>query len=197
MIKRPFFIDEKMFNKTAKMDLYFIALVPPLDLRKEIHALKEEIFLNTGAKKAMNSSAHITIQRPFRREATFEEKLNSHLNLFAKKQNSFKVLLSGFGCFTPRTIFVDVLASQQLISLHQKLNTMLLGHLQFNEKELSKNITPHVTIANRDLLNKEFYRVWPDYQNRKFVAKFLVKSVFLFKHNGKNWDIIQKFLFKN
>ena len=186
-----------MYNKISKTDLYFIALVPPLALRKEIKVLKEEIFTKTGAKKALNSPAHITIQRPFRREAAFEEKLNSYLNLFAKKQNSFEVFLSGFGCFTPRTIFVEVLALQELINLHQKLNTILLDQLQFKEKELSKNITPHVTIANRDLLDKEFYSVWPDYQNRKFDAKFTVKSIFLLKHNGKCWDIIQEFLFKN
>lgn len=179
------------------MDLYLIALIPHLALRNDIKALKEEIYINTNAKKALNSPAHITIQRPFRREAAFEEKMIFSLDSFFEKQNSFEVFLSGFGCFTPRTIFVNVIASQELISLHQKLNTTLLDQLQFKEKELSKNITPHVTIANRDLNQTEFYRVWPNYKNREFDAVFTVKSIYLLKHNGENWDIIKEFLFKN
>jgi 2'-5' RNA ligase len=179
------------------MDLYFIAVLPHLALRKEILSLKEEIFANTSAKKAINSPAHITIQRPFRRDRAFEEILTSHLELFAKKQNSFKISLSGFGCFDPRTIFVDVKESQELVNLHQELNFVLLDSLKFELKELNTNITPHVTIANRDLNQKEFYRVWPTYKNRVFNAEFTVKSIFLLKYNGRNWDIIQEFLFKN
>jgi len=179
------------------MDLYFIAIIPHLTLRKEIFSLKEEIFTNTGAKKAMNSPAHITIQRPFRRDRAFEEILTSHLELFAKKRNSFKISLSGFSCFEPRTIFLDVKESQELAQLHQELNSVLIDSLKFESKELNTNITPHITIANRDLNKKEFYRVWPTYKNRLFNAEFTVISVFLLKHNGRNWDIIQEFLFKN
>ena len=179
------------------MSLYFITLIPDLSLRKEIKALKDEIYTNTGAKKALNSPAHITIQRPFRRDDDFEDLLVSNLNLFASGQKSFKVKLSGFNCFKPRTIFVDVIASQELNKLHQELNSLLTDQLAFEQKELSKNTTPHVTIATRDLDKKEFYRVWPTYKNRVFNAKFTVRSIFLLKHNGKNWDTIQEFLFKN
>ena len=179
------------------MSLYFIALIPDLSLRKEIKVLKDEIYTNTGAKKALNSPAHITIQRPFRRDDDFEDLLVSNLKLFATDQKSFKVKLSGFNCFKPRTIFVDVIASQELNKLHQELNSLLTDQLAFEQKELSKNITPHVTIATRDLDKKEFYRVWPTYKNRVFNAKFTVRSIFLLKHNGKNWDTIQEFLFKN
>lgn len=179
------------------MDLYFIALIPNHTLRKEIYALKEDLFTNTGAKKAMNSPAHITIQRPFRRDDSFENKLVSSLKQFAEKQNSFKISLSGFGCFEPKTIFIDVLESQELMKLHQELNSFLSDLLKYESKELNTNIKPHITIANRDLDKKEFYRVWLEYKTRIFNAEFSVKSIFLLKHNSKNWDIIQEFLFKN
>ena len=178
------------------MDLYFIAIIPHLTLRREIFSLKEEIFTNTGAKKAINSPAHITIQRPFRRDRAFEKIMISNLESFAKKQNTFKISLSGFGCFEPQTIFVDVKESRELAQLHQELNSALLDTLDFEPKKLNTKITPHVTIANRDLDKKEFYRIWPTYKNRIFNAEFTVKSIFLLKHNGRNWDIIQEFLFK-
>jgi 2'-5' RNA ligase len=179
------------------MDLYFVALIPHLALRKEIKALKKEIHTNTGAKKALNSPAHITIQRPFKRDNCFEDNLVSNLNLFAAKQKSFVITLSGFDCFKPRTIFVDVQESPFLKKLNQEINSVLFDELDFDQKELSTNINPHITIATRDLNKKEFFRVWPTYKNRVFDAKFMVKSIFLLKHNGKNWDIIQEFLFKN
>ncbi len=71
------------------MSLYFIALIPDLSLRKEIKALKDEIYTNTDAKKALNSPAHITIQRPFRRDNDFEDLLVSNLKLFMFGQKSF------------------------------------------------------------------------------------------------------------
>jgi 2'-5' RNA ligase len=76
------------------MDLYFVALIPHLALRKEIKALKKEIHTNTGAKKALNSPAHITIQRPFKRDNCFEDNLVSSLKLFASNQKSFVITLS-------------------------------------------------------------------------------------------------------
>ncbi len=147
----------------------------------------------------MNSPAHITIQRPFRRGDSFENKLFSPLKQFAEKQKLFTISLSGFGCFESRTIFVDVLDSQELIKLHQELNTFLFGQLNIEKKELNDNITPHITIANRDLNEKEFHRVWSTYKNKSFEAEFKVKSIFLLKHKGGggNWDTIQEFLFKN
>jgi len=178
------------------MDLYFIALIPHQALRAEISALKNEIFNNTGSKKALNSPAHITLQRPFRRNHEFEVNLISCLKLFASKQKSFKISLSGFDYFEPRVIFVDVLKSKELNILQTNLNLVLLDQLAFEQKELNVHIHPHMTIATRDLSKNAFYKVWPTYKNRRYHGEFTVKSIFLLKHNGTSWDILQEFLFK-
>lgn len=178
------------------MDLYFIALIPHPALSKEIRALKDEIYKNTGAKKAFNAPAHITIQRPFRRADTFENKLKDTLKLFAAGQNSFSIALSGFGCFEPRVIFVDVLKTTALLRLHADLYTVLSDDLDFKPKEMNETIHPHVTIATRDLNKSSFYKVWPTYKDREFENEFTAKSIFLLKHNGKIWEILDEFLFK-
>lgn len=177
------------------MDLYVIVLIPNLDLRKEIKVLKNEIKTNTGSKKALNSPAHITIQRPFRREVEFEEKLIHSLNVFASIQDLFTVTLAGFDCFEPRVIFVNVKKSKEIQKIHTELNSVLLDQLGFAHKEISLEIHPHITIANRDLSKRAFYKVWPTYKDRKFKAEFKVKSIFLLKHNGSSWDIFREFLF--
>ncbi|MEN8187723.1 MAG: 2'-5' RNA ligase family protein, partial [Bacteroidota bacterium] len=170
---------------------------PHSALRNEIRSLKEEIKKYTGAKKSLNSPAHITIQRPFRKDSEFEVKLINDLQLFAAKQKSFTVNISGFGCFEPRVIFIDVLVSKEIQELHTGLNSVLLDQLGFENKEINKNIHPHITIATRDLSKSAFDKVWPSYQKRKFDTEFTVKSIFLLKHNGKFWDVIQEFSFRD
>lgn len=178
------------------MALYFIALIPHAALRKEIRALKDEININSGAKKALNSPAHITLQRPFKRDTKFEGKLISKLKLFAETHYSFTVSLSGFDCFEPRVIFVAIQNSEEIQKLHTELNSLLVDHLDFESKEISTNIHPHITIATRDLSKKSFCDVWPTYKDRKFIRAYTAKSIFLLKHNGKSWNILQEFLFK-
>jgi hypothetical protein len=53
-----------------------------------------------------------------------------------------------------------------------------------------------MTIATRDLTEKAFEKAWPEYRPRIFQAGFIVKSLFLLKHNGKFWEINREFLFK-
>lgn len=178
------------------MDLYFIALIPHQALRAEIRALKNEIFNNTGSKKALNSPAHITLQRPFRRNSEFEVNLISCLKLFADRQKSFTVSISGFDYFEPRVIFVNILKSKELYELHANLNLVLLDQLAFEQKEINVHIRPHITIATRDLSRNDFYKVWPAYKNRKYHGEFKAKSIFLLKHNGTSWGIMQEFLFE-
>lgn len=55
--------------------LYFIALVPPLELRARIEALKEEMHRRFGARHALKAPAHLTLQMPFRHSPEQEQEL--------------------------------------------------------------------------------------------------------------------------
>ncbi|MEN8125009.1 MAG: 2'-5' RNA ligase family protein [Bacteroidota bacterium] len=180
-----------------KMNLYFIALIPHLSLRKEIKLLKEEIKLNYNAKHALKSPAHITLQMPFRKTQDKEIQLITYLEKFANKQNNFDVNLADFGCFSPRVIYITVENHKPIITLHKKLKSLLINQLEFDEKEINQKINPHLTLATRDLSKEMFNKAWIEYKQKKFINLFEVKSIFLLKHNGKNWDIFKEFLFKN
>ena len=177
------------------MALYLIALIPNLDLRNRIEALKLEIREKFGVKHALKSPAHITLQKPFKRIQEDEPILIRSLQKFASGQTSFQVDLSGFGCFPPRVLFVNIKNHKKIISLHAQLNKLLIETLGFKEEETNQNIHPHITIATRDLSEKDFKRVWKEFETRVFETSFLVKSIFLLKHNGKIWDIFQEFQF--
>ena len=178
------------------MNLYLIALIPHHQLREQIRSLKEEMKVRFNAKHALKSPAHITLQMPFKRNTEHESLLIKALQYLALKQHTFNIDLADFGCFSPRVIFVKVKNHEPIIELHSNMKKVLSDDLSFKEDEVSKNIHPHMTIATRDLTENNFNKAWTEFEKREFKASFTIKSLFLLKHNGKNWDIYKEFLFQ-
>ncbi|MEK6481342.1 2'-5' RNA ligase family protein [Catalinimonas sp. 4WD22] len=177
------------------MKLYFIALIPHEELRVSVRALKEEMKARFDVKHALKSPAHITLQTPFKRKEEEESRLIPTLEQFTEQQSEFLLRLNGFGHFSSRVIYVNVEYSQAILELHAQLNHVLAEQLDFQESEIRAELHPHMTIATRDLSKPAFKEAWPEFQHRKFQDSFLVKSLFLLKHNGKHWDIYREFLF--
>lgn len=177
-------------------NLYFIALIPHMELREEIRALKEDLKERFNAKHALNSPGHITLQMPFRSSTELEPCLINSLQELAANQDAFTIQLSGFDCFSPRVIFVKVIDHDPIIPLHAKLISILREKIRLTEKVISQNIHPHITIATRDLSAAKFKEAWREFKNKEFEASFLSKSLFLLKHDGKKWDIHREFHFK-
>ena len=179
------------------MNLYLIAFIPPEPLRSQIEGLKEEMRDRFGASRALRSPAHITLQPPFKRPANIEQTLVSALQKLAAVQTPFEVVLDGFDSFPPRVIFVKVANHLPLRQLHEDLKILLKEYLGFTASQLRYNMHPHITIAYRDLTPLNFEEAWPEFSGRAFSSKFIVKSIFLLKHNGKFWNIYKEFLFHN
>jgi len=180
-----------------RSNLYLIALIPHIELREQIKALKDEMKERFNAKHALKSPAHITLQMPFRYSNADEPHLIETLQKFAENQHAFSLNLSGFDCFSPRVIFVKVTEYEPMVLLHSKLKTVLSKKMDFEENAITQDIHPHMTIATRDLSVSNFKKAWKEYEKKEFEASFLSKSLFLLKHNGKSWDIYKEFFFKN
>ena len=178
-----------------KPNLYFIALIPLMELRWKIEAFKEEMQVCFNAKHALKSPAHITLQMPFRIHKKNEPSLIEILQNTATNQDAFELKLSGFDCFSPRVIFVKVINHDPIIPLHGKLISLLSQKMDLGEKVISQHIHPHMTIATRDLSSEKFKLAWNEFKNKPFEGSFLCKSLFLLKHNGKHWDIYREFHF--
>ncbi len=176
-------------------DLYFIALLPPPDLRETVRRLKEEMRDRFGAGHALKSPAHITLQMPFKRSSGSERRLAEGLAEFAGRQSPFTIRLSGFDCFAPRVLFVRVDNHRPVQKLHERLKRVLIRPIGLKPDELNERVHPHLTIATRDLRKAAFREAWAEFKERPFVAAFEVQSLFLLKHNGRRWEVFREFPF--
>jgi 2'-5' RNA ligase len=172
---------------------YFIAIVPPEPLLSQIQEIKSSIFDVYGTKGALRSPGHITLHMPFSWEEEKEEKLISSLQNFSFEKE-FQVTLSGFSCFEPRVVFINVLENDLLFQMQQQLVRYAKQNLQlFNQSDDMRGFHPHVTIAFRDLKKPLFYKMWEEYKNKVFDATFTCKDICLLKHLDDKWEVYKTF----
>ncbi len=179
-----------------KSGLYFIAIVPQGSLSDEIREVKEHMRDQYGAAHALRSPAHITLQMPFKRIPSVEGRMCDALAGFALKEKPFTVELNGYGAFVPRVIFIKIVEPGPVRSLHRRLRDVLLTELGFGHDEIMNDVQPHITVATRDLARDAFSNAWQEMQDEEFVSSFEVRSIFLLRHNGRSWDLLEEFPFE-
>jgi len=176
--------------------LYFIAILPPADIAAEVTSIKQEIFEKYKSAHTLKSPAHITLQKPFSRTEQAEPSLLEFLEKIVDSISPFEIRLSGFGHFENRVLFINVLQNVCLKEVHRKLQQGLKEELNFSEKEIEINFTPHMTVAHKDLSPPMFKAAWQEFQNRKIECSFKAENLCLLKHNDKNWETFKLFNFK-
>lgn len=175
--------------------MYYIAVLPPNEIREEIKVLKLEISKKFNSRHALRSPAHITLQMPFHFEEEKEEVLLHSLTLLAMGQIPFNCTLNDFNHFDQGVVFIDVIPNEKLRSLRTSLQDHLRAHYNFSEKKLSKRFHPHITIANRDLPAKRFPACWEAFKDRNYRRSFEVKAFSILKHRGDHWEVYREFPF--
>lgn len=176
------------------MQLHFIALLPPPELRAAIRAFKEYAKIHFNSGWALRSPAHITLIPPFRMSEAEVEGLSSVLAAFARNQKPFEVHLNGFAAFPPRVIFVNPMPNPELERCQSALQA---SFEQFTGEAL--NLTygfhPHVTVAFKDLSKAQFEPAWQYFSGQSFQAAFQVHSLSFLKHRDGEWHILNEFPF--
>jgi 2'-5' RNA ligase len=177
-------------------DMYFIALVLPTEIDE--HILKWKLFMKErfNCSVALRSPAHITLVTPFWMASDLEDKLEESMSQFSNRQPPFEVHLKNFAAFKPTVIYVDVLPSPALQTLHDQLHEYIIVQNLFPVKKEERPFHPHVTIATRDLHKKAFYEAWETFKRKNYEALAMIREISLLKHNQKNWDVIFTSQFK-
>ena len=146
------------------------------------------------SEHALRSPPHITLYMPFNFCNDREDLLISSLVAFSSQIHPFEIILTGFGAFEPRVIYVDVAPNESLAHVHDSLQKHMRHELKIN-KDTYKNrgFHPHMTVAFRDLSKANFRSAWEEYKNKTFAGAFDSKDIALLKHNGRIWEVFRRF----
>jgi 2'-5' RNA ligase len=177
--------------------MYFIAIVLPEELNHKILHYKRYMHENYGCAVGLKSPAHITIIPPFWMEEEKEKQIIQDISELSNEFASFELHTNNFSAFKPRTIFIDLLANDNLILLKKKADDFFNHSHEYKVKTDSREFHPHITIATRDLFKKDFAEAWPNFSVKEFKEKWEVKGISLLRHNKKNWDVVYTTQFKN
>jgi 2'-5' RNA ligase len=175
--------------------LYFIAILPPVEIAKQVTSVKEEMFERFKSSHTLKSPPHITLQKPFSRTVEAEPSITEILTNFALSIMPFEIYLSGYGHFDKRVLFINVLPNEYLNQIHIELQQCVKTELNFSEKEIEIKFTPHMTLVHKDLSPAMFNLAWSSFQNWKIEFSFKAESISLLKYNDKNWEINKIFYF--
>ncbi len=134
------------------MSRFFIALLPPQNIQDYANQIKQYFADNYASKHAQKSPPHITLQPPFEWVDSDVSRLEASLREFASEQKSVPIILSGFAAFVPRVIYIDVVRSQELLTMQADLMAYVETNLGIVDKVgKTRPFAPHMTVAFRDL----------------------------------------------
>jgi 2'-5' RNA ligase len=168
---------------------YFIALIPPVPVRDEIHEFKLRMRDEFGSKAALQSPPHLTLHMPFEWKSEKEDYLIQSITGLAKALAPVTIQFAGFGSFPPRVIFVHVIPSSELLALQKSIRQhcrRALGLLHSDYQDLPFH--PHITIGFRDLKKEAFSLAWVEFQSKPWDVSFRATSLCLLRHNEKKWE---------
>jgi 2'-5' RNA ligase len=185
---------------TAPEKLYMFAIMPPHELSLKIHEKRVEFSEKYKFTKALKPPVHITLYAPFKIEKAEALQFEQHivqLQHWADRQMPFQIELSGYDFFANPNhpvIFIDVVKNAHLKELH---NSFLKEIQKYMDTE-KQNTTykPHITIGFRDTTAEAFPAIRAEYSKQTFNGSFVCDTIYLWLHNGKNWEVQKEFQLK-
>lgn len=109
----------------------------------------------------------------------------------AGQLHPFPIRTKNFSAFKPRTLFIDVELSKELVHAKSIVDKFFKQNEFYSIKVDTRPFHPHITIATRDLFKKTFYEAWPLFEKEKFEEQWTAFGLSILRHNKKNWDVLQ------
>lgn len=174
--------------------LWLIAILPPDQIAAKIRDVQNEIAENFGPKHILKIPVHLTLEPPFRYASDGEADLTSSLSAFFAETTSFELTLKNFGTFRQDVVFIEVEPCLPLVEMQKLLSDYLRAEKTVVDKlPRLRGFTPHITVANRDVSPEQHHQIWREFNTRKFHAKFRAQEISLLQHDGKQWQLRQRF----
>lgn len=170
------------------MHLYFVAIMLPPLLVKEIRSFQEEMAAKYDASRQLKIPVHITLLPPFRNDKE-DDVVTAFEGACSKVKKPKEIALNGFGEFRNKVLFVNVVQNEALSEMKKTIVSNISKSLSLKLPEHYHSFHPHVTIANRDLTRRAFLKAWPVLKDRPFEKTFNTVEVALYKHMDGIWQV--------
>ena len=180
----------------SREGLYFVASIPGAPQQALVTEIKQYIASEYNLVHALKSPPHITLYPPFSLKTHLEAQLIWKLNDFAKGQSPFMLKINGLGRFSPRVVYLHVSSSREMITLQENLSEFLETSLSLSARHRNRAYKPHMTLATRIPTKELFFQVWNDMRDRAIEFDFLAEGLYLLRHNGMTWEVINQSSFE-
>lgn len=171
---------------------YFLALVPPDEIKEKAEEIKLRIRDEFGIKYALKSPPHITLKMPFNFNEAKEDYLVGLLGKELRNQEPFRVKISGVGTFGNRVIFLRIEDSAPLRVLQENLKVFCKRELHLTAELSDRNFHPHLTLAFKDLKVSHFSEVLSRVRQMALDSEFSSEELVLLKRLDGKWKIHRK-----
>jgi 2'-5' RNA ligase len=196
VIKLDQLINQQKTPMKQDQQLFFIALLPPLEVQQVANEIKEHFATLYQSRAAQKSPPHITLQPPFEWSSENLQNLTQYLQTFVQNYPPIPMILDGFGAFEPKVIYINVVRTSELLTVQKDLMTAL-DHLGMTDQPFKSHpFSPHLTVSFRDLTKNNFYSAWSEFSQKSLHYEFIVSQLSLLIYNGRKWEVLEEFPFR-
>jgi 2'-5' RNA ligase len=173
---------------------FFIALIPPADIQDYANRVVKDLGDRYRTRTA-KAPPHVTLFPPFDWRQDSVSALERHLYDFAQGHPPIPVTLSGFGAFSPRVLYINVLKTPELLALQAQLLQHLSDTLNLvDPKSKTRPFSPHVTVASRRMTRSIFKAAWAELKPQTVQFDWVGDRLTLLNHDGDRWQIYSDFV---
>lgn len=166
---------------------YFVAILPPQEILKQVHDLKIELREEFGVKYALKSPPHITLKMPFVLEEKKVDLLRRSVEVLMENSPAFEVTLKAVDHFRRKVIFLQVILPDDFTEIQKKLVAHLKREFHLPIELSDSNYHPHMTVAFQDIKKADFDSIYDRVKSYDYHANFLVKDLWLLQKNEGVW----------
>lgn len=177
--------------KETREAIYFVAVLPPEEIRREINIFKTYASKYFQSSHALKAPAHITVFPPFKWSEDREEELGNVLEDLALTEKKFYVQINNFDCFAPSVIYLKIIDSPGINRIHRTVVSKLYTEFELENKS-PHQFSPHITVAFRDLKRNFFMKAWSHFARTNYERAFQADRITLLKHEDGKWEILDE-----
>lgn len=172
---------------------FFVALIPSVEVQEYANQVIRELG-DRYRTRTSKAPPHITLQPPFLWQPETVADLENCLKRVAQEHPPVPLMLSGFGAFAPRVLYMNVLKTPELLTLQTHLMARLEAQLGIVDPVSKRRpFSPHLTVASRNLTRRTFNQAWAELSQQPVAFECVVDRLTLLIHNGQRWQIQSEF----